>query len=225
MRAYEGKVINFDTAVEPLTDRFYCYVLNVYSEKRAFVNFGKGRLYDVGAGSRLFLNFKNEKQVWQEKQIKLPFVKKNGRAEFDLPAYLDSIGIPYRINDHYDFYSGDNTGYDMFYCKNAMAEHGSFQRPDYSIFWMNVIFLKVFLKINGKGVRRISIQSSCPTDKLLEYVKAHLEQPADISYTQLCELLKRFMIRPESHDTEIFFRDRTTVKGNMIDWENNCEKQ
>ncbi len=224
MRIYEGHVYSLDSAVAPLTPDFNYYFLSIPGKKRGFVHYGFDRWYEIGSESRLFLKTRSKKGVWSSKQLKVPFVRNNNRLEFDLPAYLTELGIKTRLYKNYDFLHGCDTNYHMIYCKNAIVCSGSEYVIDYPMFWVRIEFPRPFLTVNGKPVLLITDSSGNQFNGFNDFIKEHLEEPADLTYPQLLELAHRFADNPCSTSFEIWFRDRSIVKGNTIDWVNNTLK-
>ena len=111
MRFYEGRVYSLARAVYPKNSNFSYRILDIPSRKQGYIHYGYDRYYEVGEKFRIFLRHKNDKGLWKEKHIKIPFVRnrERNRLEFDLLAYLKSLGISYKLYKSCDFYGGCGT--------------------------------------------------------------------------------------------------------------------
>lgn len=219
MRMYEGQLYSLRSAIEPQNRDYYCQFLNISSPRTAFIHYGYERFLEVGVNSKMILHRKNEQGKWSERLVKIPFVKIGGRLEFDYPAYLKESGIAFDLYEEADIYHSDDSNYHMVYCKNADITSGSFWQIDYNVYWLGIDYKKPLLYLNGKRVSYLGIQTSNPcTDRITEFVKAHLEQKHELSYAELAAIAANFKVRMDSCDIQVRFSDGTISKGTEIDW-------
>lgn len=214
MRFYEGTVYSLSGAVS--TSGCDYSFLDIPGKNTIYVHFGYDRFFEIGEKSRLLITTKNAKDEWNEKQVKIPAVVRNGRLEFDFPAYLKSQGIRYKLHKRYNFYDGCSTNCRLIVCKKAEI---CIFRSMYDCTGINVVFFTRDLKIGGKAVKKIEQYMIDSTDEAEAFLKENLEKKADLSFAKLGALLDSIKdVRKESSWFEITFADATRLWGSEINW-------
>ena len=217
MRFYEGHIYSLSSAVWPETQDFYCEFLHISSPKTAYIGYGYDRYFEVGSASKMILHFKTDNGKFNRKIRNIPFENVEGRMVFDYPAFLGTLGIKYKLYKRCDFYGADDSNYHMIYCKNAEITSGSYREIDYTVYWLGVNYRQPLLYLDGKKVTYIQVNSTRPfTEQAEAFVKEHLEEKRELSYTEFSEICSRFKVRPDSHDNQIRFSDGTIIYGKEI---------
>ena len=216
MRFYSGIVYRLDDAVRPTDGNFSYFILDIRGEESGYIHFGYERYFKVGAASRLFWEIK-ENGRWVTRHLRIPFVKRGGRLEFDLPEYLKSKGIRFKLYKRYNFYEGCNTCYGLTYCKNAEIITDSIWM-DGTVYYLTIIFEKPVLRLAGRIVDKISAESLHSFGDFIDFLKLHLDQPINLSFAELGEIIERFKVRKDSPFLVIKYADNTEAKGDQIDW-------
>lgn len=206
MRIYEGQVYSFNSAVD--TSDFYCEFLDIKSPRAAHIHYGYERFWSIGSNSRMILHFQNKNGKWGDRIVKIPFKRIGGSLEFDYPDYLKASGIAYQLkNSQEGILNACGSNYHLVYSKNANISIGCVEFMDYSDYSFMVQYKKPVLYINGKRVTFIETSYDFD-DKLMDYVKAHIEQKHELTYAQLAAIADRF----EISIIQVEFSDGTTHK-------------
>ena len=231
MRFFKGYVIGFINAVWPLSKDVTYRVIDIpdVRGRKGTIIFGFDRKYSVGLGSVIVIGTKVGKN-WKQRIYKIKFNYKAGNYEFELPAFLTSKGIKYKLYKRYDLFDGCmGGGYNIIICKNGEICTFSERCFDYSEYKAYVCFCekRYSIKINGKKVRDINISSLWPfNDKLIEWFESLLEKSGecDFTYEELGRKLDELGIDKTSKFLEYSFWDTETVTGAKI-WREECQKQ
>ena len=222
MRFYKGYVIGFKTAVNPVGDVGY-KVIDVRDAKgrQGIIKIGYDRDRTLSLGSIIVISRK-VKDVWKKKIYKIKFTREDGKYVFDLPEFLSSLNIKYKLYKRYDPYKENcEGGYETIICARGDISMGSDWCIDYTEYWDSVSFneKRYSIKINGKQVsyinnRRLTSQN----DKAIEWYKSILEKGSecDFSYEELGRIFDELGIKKSYSFLEIRFWDGELLSGNQI---------
>ena len=216
---FQGYVYSLSSAVTPVSGGFSYYFLDIRGGDEIHIHFGYDRYFTAGGKSRLFINRMNSDGEWEEEHFAVPAVRKNGRLEFDLPEYLKSLGVKYKLYKRYDFYNGCDTNYSMIWSRNFQIRTGKSLYYDFIV----VEFNNPVLKLGGKTVRFIQESNIKSTNEAVDFLLLHINDKAEMSMKEFGELLDGIKyVNKESGEFEISFTDGTRLGGfgnsNKIDW-------
>ncbi len=107
----------------------------------------------------------------------------------------------------------------MIYCKNAEIKFSSYYAAfDYTAYWLSIDYKKPLFFLNSKQVTYIEIESpNLCTEKITDFIKAHLEEKHALSYAELAAIAARFHVRKDNF-TQVRFSDGTIYKNEEINW-------
>lgn len=221
MRFYEGYVLGYINAVWPVDDNVSYRIVDVRDARgrRGIIRFGYEREDAIGLSSIIVINRKIGK-TWKKRIYKMKFIREDGKDIFDLPDFLRSKGIKYKLYKRYTLTGGYclGGGYNTIICARGdivmgldyFSEYGesvSFAEKRYSI------------RINGREVSYINrSRLTSYNRKAVDWYKILLEKGAefDLSYEELGQVLDDLGIDKTDSCLEFQFWDGETISGDKV---------
>ena len=221
MRFYEGYVLGYINAVCPLDDNVSYRVVDVRDARgrRGIIRFGYEREDTIGLGSIIVI-VRKIGNTWKRRIYKMKFSREEGKYIFDLPDFLRSKGIKYKLYKRYTLSGGYcmGGGYNTIICARGDIVMGLDYYSEYS---ESVYFREKrhSIKINDKKVSLIYRSRLTSYDhKIIDWYKSLLEKgdELNLSYEELGQMLDELGIEKTDSDLEIHFSDGESVTGDKI---------
>lgn len=219
MRIYRGNIYDVSSAVYPLDSKVSYTIMdvkNIPKNEDAFVLCGYNRELKVSNSARLIRN---------QKVIKIPFERSEGRLLFDLPKYFEEKQIRYKLLKRGNLAcheTWDRIAYASSICKNGEIAWWSSPFGDYNEYGMNIDFFHNILRIDNKVVSNITVNRETNyliSNHMLEQFEALLQEKRDLSWKQFGRILENLNIHRDNPYLDIRFSDKTHISGNKVNWD------
>ena len=225
MRVYHGDVYCLGNVIKLKKKGFNFYVQNTESNTKnhnAYIKCGYNRELPIGDKARIILYDDRGKQ----KIVKIPFSKDvTDRLVFNLPEYFKKMNLPHKVYKYprKDCYgnSWNTASFIATYCKNGTLIWNSYTCGDYEEYSLLAEYRKRKLFIEGKPVKKISIDRAL-RDMNTKYIKKWFEdsfqESKQFSYKEFGIIFDSLEIEKRNYFFKIEFFDGTCISSSKINW-------
>lgn len=223
MRWYRGYVLGFSNAVSPVEENVVYSLINIWDKKgrHGIVKYGYDREYEVGLASVIEIQRKCGKE-WKRRLYRIPFEYVNGRYEFDLPGFLKSKGIRYKLYKRYDLHGGCNAGYYVITSAYGEITYCSYRGPYDTDYNASISFYRknATIQLDGKAVESVIINGETTPEiygeEALAWYRSLIENPRDFTYEEFGRRLEKYGVSKNNYFLYIIFCDGTLVHGREV---------